>query len=31
MEDTVEDIIVKASLTFSNLDISKTNLYYDGR
>lgn len=31
MEDTIDDVIVKVSLAYSNLDISKANLYYDGR
>lgn len=30
-EDTVEDIIVKATFAVSGLDIGKTNLVYEGK
>lgn len=29
--DTVEDIIIKGTLTISNFDSSKTSLYYNNR
>ena len=31
MEDTVEDIIVKATFSFSNLQVNKVSVYYGGR
>lgn len=31
MDDSIEDIIVKASLSFSNLNIKKASLVYEGR